>query len=157
MTSEPIQFVRQYSPVLEGPKGEPFVARAYMRRPRGGLWEAWLVFLSLRTGNIVDTDRETTQGKREHVLYWASGLEPTYLRGALERALRRRASMRRGRPGNAAERRAWEALVQASVEAAFRRAKIGAPCRPSRPTRARRGVKFDLRTPRTVASGPRGD
>ncbi len=58
-----------------------------MDRQPGGLWEAWLVFFSLRSGAAIATDRETTQSKREHVLYWATGLGPTYLKGALERAL----------------------------------------------------------------------
>jgi hypothetical protein len=82
-----IQFVRQYTTILRGPAGEPYVARAYMDRQPGGLWEAWLVFFSLRSGIAIATDRETTQSKREHVLYWATGLGPTYLKGALERAL----------------------------------------------------------------------
>jgi hypothetical protein len=51
------------------------------------LWEAWLVFFSLRTGRALATDRETTQSTREHVIYWATGLTETYLQGALERAL----------------------------------------------------------------------
>jgi hypothetical protein len=82
-----IQLVRQYTPILRGPTGEAYVARAYMDRQPGGLWEAWLVFFSLRSGAAIATDRETTQSKREHVLYWATGLGPTYLKGALERAL----------------------------------------------------------------------
>jgi hypothetical protein len=82
-----IQFVRQYTAILRGSTGEPYVARAYMDRQPGGLWEAWLVFFSLRSGVAIATDRETTQSKREHVLYWATGLGPTYLKGALERAL----------------------------------------------------------------------
>ena len=36
-----IQFVRQYPAILRGPAGEPFVARAYMDRQPGGLWEAY--------------------------------------------------------------------------------------------------------------------
>lgn len=34
------------------------------------------------------TRRETTQPSRDALRYWATGLEPTYLQGALERALR---------------------------------------------------------------------
>jgi hypothetical protein len=34
------------------------------------------------------TERETTQSSAEQVAYWASGLEPTYLEGALARAQR---------------------------------------------------------------------
>src|SRR5262245_8159672 len=81
------QFVQEYTPVLRHRTGERFVARAYAGRQPGRLWEAWLVFLSLRTGRAVATDRETTQSTREHVLYWATGLGRTYLQGALARAL----------------------------------------------------------------------
>jgi hypothetical protein len=34
------------------------------------------------------TDQETTQSTREDVLYWATGLEPTYREGAFARAKR---------------------------------------------------------------------
>ena len=30
--------------------------------------------------------RETTQSNREHLAYWATGLEPTYFEGAFSRA-----------------------------------------------------------------------
>jgi hypothetical protein len=36
-------------------------------------------------GQRVVTDRETTQSSREAVAYWATGLEPIYLEGALKR------------------------------------------------------------------------
>jgi hypothetical protein len=94
VTRQGIQFVQQYTPVLKNRTGERFAARAYAGRQPGGLWEAWLVFVSLRTGRAVATDRETTQSKREHVLYWATGLGRTYLQGALARALARRGGPR---------------------------------------------------------------
>jgi hypothetical protein len=90
MTNRAIQFVRQYTPALKAARGERYVAQAYMAQQPGGLWEAWLVFFSLRTGAALATDRETTQSTREHVLYWATGLSRTYLQGALQRALDRR-------------------------------------------------------------------
>src|SRR5262245_6674760 len=123
-----------------------------MRHPRGELWEGWLAFLSLRTGAVVETERETTQGRREHLLYWASGLEPTYLRGALERALRRRADLKRGRPATTAERRAWRALIAASVDAGFRRVRIGGSLRPARRRRPARSVKVAAPPAGTVIS-----
>ena len=110
-----IQFVRQYTPILRGPAGEAYVGRAYMDRQPGGLWEAWLVFFSLNTGVAVATDRETTQGKREHVLYWATGLGPTYLQGALERALERRADAQLARRVGRAEGEEEYALREAEV------------------------------------------
>jgi hypothetical protein len=113
-----IQAVRQYTSILRGPTGEAYVARAYMDRQPGGLWEAWLVFFSLSTGAAIATDRETTQGKREHVLYWATGLGPTYLQGALERALDRRPEVQLARRVARAERQETYALAEAEVYAA---------------------------------------
>ena len=64
--------------------GRVYTARAYAAR-RGGDWVGWLVFVS-EDGNEITTDRETTQPDRRAVEYWASGLEPIYLDGALSRA-----------------------------------------------------------------------
>jgi hypothetical protein len=110
-----IQLVRQYTSILRGPTGEAYVARAYMDRQPGGLWEAWLVFFSLHSGAAVATDRETTQSKREHVLYWATGLGPTYLKGALERALDLRPDAQLARRVARAEGDAAYALREAEV------------------------------------------
>jgi hypothetical protein len=118
MGASRIQFVRQYTAILKGPTGETFVARAYTDRQTGGLWEGWLVFFSLTTGAALATDRETTQGKREHVLYWATGLGPTYLQGALERALDLRPEAQLARRAARAERQEAYALLEAEVYAA---------------------------------------
>jgi hypothetical protein len=118
MSRSRIQFVRQYTPILKDRGGETYVARAYMDRQPGGLWEAWLVFFSLGTGAAIATDRETTQGKREHVLYWATGLTPTYLQGALERAQDLRSEVQLTRRAARAERQEAYALLEAEVYAA---------------------------------------
>jgi hypothetical protein len=54
-----------------------------------GRWEGWVEFIPMTGGTPVRTPRETTQPNRADAEYWASGLTPTYLEGALERALRR--------------------------------------------------------------------
>lgn len=118
MSTPRIQFVRQYIQILKSPTGETFVARAYMDRQPGGLWEAWLVFFSLSTGAALATDRETTQGKREHLLYWATGLGPTYLQGALERALELRPEVQLARRAAHGERQEAYALFETEVYAA---------------------------------------
>lgn len=118
MNAPRIQFVRQYTPILRSPTGETFVARVYTDRQPGGLWEAWLVFFSLTTGGALATDRETTQGKREQVLYWATGLGPTYLQGALERALELRSEAQLARRAARAERHEAYALLEAEIYAA---------------------------------------
>jgi len=52
-----------------------------------GSWYGWLVFEPEDgAGPVLRTDRETTQPKREDLVYWAGGVEPLYLDGALSRA-----------------------------------------------------------------------
>ena len=64
--------------------GRVYSASAWARQ-RGNEWIGWLVF-SADDGHEITTDRETTQPDRRAVEYWASGLEPIYLDGALSRA-----------------------------------------------------------------------
>jgi hypothetical protein len=53
-----------------------------------GMWQGWLEFLPDHGGEVVVTRTESTQPEHEHLVYWATGLTPVYLEGALERALR---------------------------------------------------------------------
>lgn len=56
-------------------------------QPVGDIWSGWLVFQSeLGAGEVLATDQETTQPNRQALEYWATGLEPVYLEGALVRA-----------------------------------------------------------------------
>jgi hypothetical protein len=80
-----------------------------------GMWEGWLVFEPLAGGDPLRTGRETTQPNRDSLEYWASGLEPTYLDGALSRALRERV---RGAGGPAVPAAAASDAAAASPEAA---------------------------------------
>ena len=57
-----------------------------MAELRGNVWIGWLEFASEIDGSILRTDEETSQPTRDDVAYWASGLEPVYLEGALRRA-----------------------------------------------------------------------
>ena len=52
-----------------------------------GLWEGWIEFVPLDGGPAVRSPRETTQPNGRDAAYWASGLTPIYLEGALARAL----------------------------------------------------------------------
>jgi hypothetical protein len=54
---------------------------------RDGLWEGWIEFVPLDGGAPVRSPRETTQPNYTDAKYWATGLTPVYLEGALERAL----------------------------------------------------------------------
>jgi len=52
-----------------------------------GTWEGWLEFYPATTSQpILVTERETSQPNRAALEYWADGLEPIYLEGALARA-----------------------------------------------------------------------
>jgi hypothetical protein len=51
------------------------------------MWEGWLVFFPLTAAPAIATDRETTQPTYDALVYWADGITPTYLEGALDRAL----------------------------------------------------------------------
>lgn len=82
-----IEFVHQYTNIVAVADGRRFVARAYAAQQPHGLWEAWFVFFPVHGGDAIATDRETTQSKLGDVHYWAGGIEPTYLEGALKRAL----------------------------------------------------------------------
>jgi hypothetical protein len=72
---------------LEGDDGQTYaLVRVHAEQVSGSTWEGWIEFLT-ETGQRVVTDRETTQPSRDAVAYWATGLEPVYLEGALVRAV----------------------------------------------------------------------
>jgi hypothetical protein len=73
---------------LEGSDGQTYaLVRVHAEEEGIRSWAGWIEFVT-ETGQRVVTDRETTQPSREAVAYWATGLEPIYLEGALERAVR---------------------------------------------------------------------
>ena len=82
--AEPIQ---TYADPIVGRDGRRYRVTAYGSPDAAGTWHGWLVFEPEEGGGpSLRTDRETTQPKREHLEYWASGLEAIYLEGALARA-----------------------------------------------------------------------
>ena len=64
-----------------------YVARL-TQHARGHLWAGWLEFTPHDGGAPLRTGTETTQPNRAALAYWASGLEPIFLEGALGRASR---------------------------------------------------------------------
>jgi hypothetical protein len=52
------------------------------------MWEGWLEFVPIQTGNpeVLVSPVESRQPEREHLVYWASGLSDIYAQGALARA-----------------------------------------------------------------------
>lgn len=67
--------------------GRQYIVQACGRERDNGQWEAWLEFEDIVTGEIVRSERETTQPNHKDAVYWVTGLTPVYLQGALERAL----------------------------------------------------------------------
>ena len=67
--------------------GITYIARVYSARLSDGMWGGWIVFFPVGGGRVIATDRETTQSSLADLGYWASGLTPTYLHGALLRAV----------------------------------------------------------------------
>ncbi len=68
---------------------------------KGSTWAGWLEFVSEDQHKVVRTDRETTQSSLAAVAYWATGLEPLYIEGALARATRRTSDTRPEKMGTA--------------------------------------------------------
>lgn len=67
--------------------GRHYRAQACGRERETGQWEAWLEFEDIETGEVFRTQRETTQPNLKDATYWATGLTPVYLEGALDRIL----------------------------------------------------------------------
>jgi hypothetical protein len=79
----------QFTHSLQGRDGRLYAAHAAGRPREDGEWEVGIEFCPAPDGAPIRSPRETTQPNREDLLYWATGLTPTYLEGALERALDR--------------------------------------------------------------------
>ena len=77
--------IHEFSYSVIDENGTLYTPRVYAQPTRDNLWEAWIEFTD-RNGRTLPTERETTQSRRDFVLYWATGLEPVYLDGAFERA-----------------------------------------------------------------------
>ena len=67
--------------------GTSYEARACGAPMAGSTWEGWIEFVPRDGGRPVRSGRETTQPNRADTEYWATGLTPVYLEGALRRAL----------------------------------------------------------------------
>jgi hypothetical protein len=69
--------------------GQEYRARACGRPLTGNTWEGWLEFVPADGGPVIPSARETTQPNLTDLEYWATGLTPVYLEGALERSVTR--------------------------------------------------------------------
>jgi hypothetical protein len=76
-----------FNDTFAAPDGTSFIARACGRPMADGRWEGWIEFEATDGSEVLRSGRETTQPNRTDTEYWATGLTPVYLEGALERAL----------------------------------------------------------------------
>ena len=77
--------IHTFSQPLRTATGEVYTVAAHGQERTDGTWIGWLVFTS-DAGRQLRTGREATQPSRDHLAYWATGLEPVYLEGAFSRA-----------------------------------------------------------------------
>jgi hypothetical protein len=82
------ELVLELSTPVQDASGRLYVARVYGAQREDGTWIGWLEFVAADRADVLYTNRETTQPNRAALLYWASGLQPSYLEGAFARALR---------------------------------------------------------------------
>jgi hypothetical protein len=77
----------EYPDVIVGDDGKRYSARACGAEASENSWHGWIEFESADEGVTIRTPRETTQPNRTDTVYWATGITPVYLEGALRRAL----------------------------------------------------------------------
>lgn len=83
------ELIHEHSVTVSADQGARYRARVYGERRRDGTWSGWIEFVPAdggRGGGTLRTGQETSQPDRRAVEYWAGGLEPVYLEGALTRA-----------------------------------------------------------------------
>jgi hypothetical protein len=76
----------QFTDPVFGDDGRRYIARACGSDMADGRWQGWIEFVTA-DADAVRSGRETTQPNRQDTEYWATGLTPVYLEGALRRAL----------------------------------------------------------------------
>jgi hypothetical protein len=77
----------EYPDVVTGDDGKRYIARSCGTQVSENSWHGWIEFEALDDGAVVRSPRETTQPNRTDAVYWATGITPVYLEGALQRAL----------------------------------------------------------------------
>jgi hypothetical protein len=78
--------IHEYPDLVQHGDGTPYLVRVYGQPRSDGLWIGWLEFVAIGPPITRQTGRETTQSNRRGLVYWALGLQPRYLEGALGRA-----------------------------------------------------------------------
>jgi hypothetical protein len=78
----------EFTEPVTNSEGSIYTARACGSEMDDGRWQGWIEFQPLDGSDPIRTGRETTQPNRADAVYWATGLTPIYLEGALARALK---------------------------------------------------------------------
>jgi hypothetical protein len=92
------EHIHTHSARVRGGDGTEYEARVYGDARPDGTWAGWIEFHAVRGhASVLRTGQETSQPSRRALDYWAGGLQPVYLDGALARA---RASHEVGREGS---------------------------------------------------------
>jgi len=81
------QVALAFSETIRTTDGTSYMATACGRERSDRTWEGWLEFAPDDMSPVLRTPRETTQPNLTDLRYWATGLTPVYLEGALARAL----------------------------------------------------------------------
>jgi hypothetical protein len=102
------QIFATFSAPIASSHGVFYTARACGGEATDGLWHGWVEFMPVEGGAPIRSPRETTQPNRVDTEYWATGLTPVYLEGALQRALSGPPSIRPMRAERSAFRSAFE-------------------------------------------------
>jgi hypothetical protein len=80
------ELIREHSTIVKD-GDTTYVVRICARERASGRWQGWLEFHPRDKSNrVLRTGQETSQPSRLAIEYWAYGLEPIYLEGALARA-----------------------------------------------------------------------
>jgi len=90
------ELIHEFASEIADADGHAYTARAMGRQRKGRtVWEGWLEFTPVGGRGMVRRGPvETTQPNRKALVYWASGIEPVFLEGALERAIASRSDGR---------------------------------------------------------------
>jgi hypothetical protein len=78
--------IHTISKCVRGELGKEYEAQVFGVRRDDGTWAGFIQFHQVDAAVLLHTGQETSQPNRRALDYWAGGLEPIYLQGALKRA-----------------------------------------------------------------------
>lgn len=82
------ELIHEFSASIVDEAGTPYAVRIRGDGDDSSGWQGWLEFVPTGGGPALRTGRETTQSRRAHLEYWATGLSETYMEQAFRRAQR---------------------------------------------------------------------